>query len=540
MDTTQDPATNSRSTIPDFNSQRKSLRDSLMRDINNSRESVYREYSANNNSQHFNDQREQLRGRRRVERENKPKRKRDSSDPGIRRSINQVVLNGGLFDGAQERTKFFITITKAEESEENFADLNFKTRLDSIRNVIKSGNVIKSARRFQMKKFKKRTDTTYQVEVCLETDEDMQKLLAVTKLADCEVKIKENIGKNTIKGVIIDHDLDLGDMDNKALLNAITTPGVKDIERYGKSKVISISFGGQTKPERVGFWNELSLKVKDPIPPPDRCFKCQVYGHMSRSCRNDYACYKCAHKYVDKAEHTPKDCKAQLRCVNCDGAHMAGNKTCPIHQVEMKLARICSEQKISREEAKRKYPNGVMPKFSGAVRRQRQTPSVESQEQVQREDNTREEATMEWRRQQEAAMKDMQEQMRAQQESFKKLQLRVTTQDNLIKTLRESVDQKDKEIAELKNENELLIVKNDRLQVSSNKTMNDEINSLKEKLKKSADQIKQLGNTNADLQKQLRGQYKLPPEGAGNLPNSSGNPKSLANPNKNITTTRRR
>ena len=206
----------------------------------------------------------------------------------------------------------------------------------------------------------------------------------------------------------------------------------------------------------------------------------------------------------------------------------------------MKLARICSEQKINREEAKRKYPNGVMPKFSGAVRRQRQTPSVESQEQVQREDNTREEATMEWRRQQEAAMKDMQEQMRAQQESFKKLQLRVTTQDNLIKTLRESVDQKDKEIAELKNENELLIVKNDRLQVSSNKTMNDEINSLKEKLKKSADQIKQLGNTNADLQKQLRGQYKLPPEGAGNLPNSSGNPKSLVNPNKNITTTRRR
>ena len=98
MDTTQDPANNSRSMIPDFDSQRKSLKDSLMKDIDDSRESVYREYNANNNSQHFNDQREQLRGRRRVE--NKPKKKRDHSDPGIRRSINQVMLNGGLFDGA--------------------------------------------------------------------------------------------------------------------------------------------------------------------------------------------------------------------------------------------------------------------------------------------------------------------------------------------------------------------------------------------------------------------------------------------------------
>ena len=221
-----------------------------------------------------------------------------------------------------------------------------------------------------MKKFSfknKKQENEYKLSVCLDTEEDMEKLLKLKVIAGCKVIGEENTAKNCIKGLIIDHEDELVGLDKDELFEALTSDGVKEIVRYGSSKVIEISFGGQTKPDRVYFWENLSFPVEPYIDPPTRCFKCQEYGHMSRTCRKDYACYKCGLVYAEKSQHNPKECNEEVCCVNCKGSHYAGFKTCPVRKLEKKWASICFHHNINRKEAKERYPNGEAPKYSGAV-----------------------------------------------------------------------------------------------------------------------------------------------------------------------------
>ena len=110
-------------------------------------------------------------------------------------------------------------------------------------------------------------------------------------------------------------------MSDDELKEAVTSPGVQKIKRFGeKGKAIGIHFSGQAIPEHVLFWGELSFPVKKYAPPPTKCFRCQGYGHVSRTCRGLYTCYKCAFQYEKKDEHDTKECKPNKedeKCINC-------------------------------------------------------------------------------------------------------------------------------------------------------------------------------------------------------------------------------
>ena len=290
------------------------------------------------------------------------KRSRTSSESRASKKTVYEEAKSMLFSGAEARNKYYLFIKKGAEEETNFADLNFKQRLDTLRPIVK---------KFKMKKFRfwNKQVPEYKLGVCVDSVDDMNKLLEIKTIAGCAVIVEENIAKNSIKGLIIDHEDDLIGMDKEALLDAVSSDGVKEIVRYGNSKVIEVSFGGQTKPKDIHFWNELVFPVEDYIEPPTRCFKCQQYGHMSRTCRNDYACYNCGVVYTEKSQHVPRECAKEKRCVNCKGTHASGFKKCEIHKLEMKWASICFNQKIGRSEAKERYPTGVVPKYSGAIER---------------------------------------------------------------------------------------------------------------------------------------------------------------------------
>lgn len=280
-----------------------------------------------------------------------------------KRSRNEYEVARTLFSGAEARSNYYMFFKKPEGEDDNFADLNYKKRLDALRAALGHNN-------FTMKKFSfknKKQETEYKLSICLDTEEDMEKLLNLKVIASCQVIGEENTTKNCIKGLIIDHENELVGMDKDELYEAITSDGVKEIVRYGSSKVIEISFGGQTKPDRVYFWEKLSFPVEPYIDPPTRCFKCQEYGHMNRTCRKDYACYKCGLVYTEKSQHNPKECEEQVCCVNCKGSHYAGFKKCPVHMLEKKWASICFHHNINRKEAKERYPDGEAPKYSGAV-----------------------------------------------------------------------------------------------------------------------------------------------------------------------------
>ena len=68
---------------------------------------------------------------------------------------------------------------------------------------------------------------------------------------------------------------------------------------------------------KVQIWNTSNL---------NQCYKCLKFGHNSTKCTKDQVCPLC------NGKHTLKQCtnRQSLKCANCNGAHTAFSKQCPI------------------------------------------------------------------------------------------------------------------------------------------------------------------------------------------------------------------
>ena len=428
--------------------------------------------------------------------------------------LDTANITGSMFAGASAAVYYYVIIQHRPESattdpgvrQDKFADLNYIERLKAIKAALNiPANGPGSLKRIVMKKFKRRDETSYKVEVRVEDSNDMSTLLPLTEMAGCPIKVTENINKNTVKGIIIDFDEELKGLSNQQLLKAADHPGLREVYRYGTSKVYKVSFSGQEKPFNLTFWKELSFKVKKYYDPPTRCFKCQQYGHMSRSCRNSYACDKCALKYDEVTQHTPKECTLDKKCVNCAGAHQAGSKDCEVHKLQKKWSEISQDQNIKVVEAKRRYPEGKVPTFASAVQsanftaevfsgtsRTKTIPVVESDQREEKDEDQKEKEKelQEWRKQQETLMKQMQERLAAQEEESAKAKILLDQQGTLIKKLQEEVSKKDDQIKDLTEEKERLLVKIDQLSVDANKVLAEDVKRLKAQLKEKEEELK--------------------------------------------------
>lgn len=59
---------------------------------------------------------------------------------------------------------------------------------------------------------------------------------------------------------------------------------------------------------------------------PRACHQCQQFGHIKRVCKNPPKCSKCGQ---GGHEH----CESEiLKCANCQGDHMAMDKSCPVYR----------------------------------------------------------------------------------------------------------------------------------------------------------------------------------------------------------------
>ena len=88
----------------------------------------------------------------------------------------------------------------------------------------------------------------------------------------------------------------------------------------------------------------MCFSVREYVPPPMRCYKCQRYGHIATFCKGKQRFVKCGgdHEY-DKCESDVK------KCSNCGGGHTAAYGGCPVRkravvvqQVRAEKAKICS------------------------------------------------------------------------------------------------------------------------------------------------------------------------------------------------------
>ena len=67
---------------------------------------------------------------------------------------------------------------------------------------------------------------------------------------------------------------------------------------------------------KVGYTME---RVKQYIPNPLRCYKCQKYGHHEDNCREREVCRKCGQQNPD--QHI-KYCLFPCKCVKCGSDHL--------------------------------------------------------------------------------------------------------------------------------------------------------------------------------------------------------------------------
>ena len=439
-----------------------------------------------------------------------------------RKTFDTANIAGSMFAGASAAIYYYVIIQHREESattdsggtsanesgvkQDKFADLNYIERLNAVKAALKiPANGTGSLKSIVMKKFKRRDETSYKVEVRVEDSKDMSTLLPLTEMAGCPIKVTENINKNTVKGIVIDFDEELKGLSNQQLLKAADHPGLREVYRYGDSKVYKVSFSGQEKPLNLTFWKELSFKVKKYYDPPTRCYKCQQYGHMSRSCRNSYACDKCALIYDEVNQHTPKECTLDMKCVNCAGAHKAGSRDCEEHKLQKKWSEISQDQNIKVVEAKRKYPEGKVPTFASAVQsanftaarfpntiRTKPVPVVESdqREEKDKDQEDKDKELQDWRKQQETLMKQMQARLTAQETESAKAKVELEQQGTLIKKLQEEVSRKDDQIKVLTEENERLLVKIDQMSVNANKVLAEDVKRLKAQLQEKEEELK--------------------------------------------------
>lgn len=157
---------------------------------------------------------------------------------------------------------------------------------------------------------------------------------------------------NQTKGVITCRDLLNCPVDE--IVEELKEIGVVDAKRITTRKnnqiedtaSVILTFERQTLPDRLklAFY---SLSVRPYIPAPMRCFRCQIFGHLSASCVKQPVCI------CGNPVHSGSPCQPPIKCINCKGDHSAISRDCPVFKLEQDIKYVQTIKKISYFDAKR-------------------------------------------------------------------------------------------------------------------------------------------------------------------------------------------
>jgi hypothetical protein len=95
----------------------------------------------------------------------------------------------------------------------------------------------------------------------------------------------------------------------------------------------------------------LVFRVKDYIPRPTRCTRCNSFSHRQHQCVQKARCVRC-----DSENHTYDTCPALqkpelLKCKNCGGAHSAAFPGCPAFVEQQRILKLKTKQHMSYRDA---------------------------------------------------------------------------------------------------------------------------------------------------------------------------------------------
>ena len=173
----------------------------------------------------------------------------------------------------------------------------------------------------------------------------------------CPVEIAYHLNLNFCKATIFDKNLI--NVSDQEILDDLKNQGVVQIYKFlNKEKQpsgsILLTFDMFEVPKRVDIaW--YSVSTREFFPNPMRCRNCQKLGHTQKRCKGNPICQNC--NLPDHSE--PKTDCSRIMCANCLKEHPSSSTECPSYQMEKKILKIKTINKISMGQARRKYADLV-------------------------------------------------------------------------------------------------------------------------------------------------------------------------------------
>ena len=167
---------------------------------------------------------------------------------------------------------------------------------------------------------------------------------------------------NFTKGVIYHPELQYSNKEE--VKQELADQGVVEATPLGRRGAYLLKFKKSVLPPavKVGY---LVLNVKQFIPNPLRCYKCQRYGHGSRNCtRSVDTCDNCGDD-----GHTRMECNEEPYCINCKGPHPSSSPKCPMWLKEKEVSRIRVERDVTFSEARRIVNTSAASSYASVARK---------------------------------------------------------------------------------------------------------------------------------------------------------------------------
>ena len=302
-----------------------------------------------------------------------------------------------------------------------------------------------------------------------------RKLLDTKFLGNIPVVVEVNKNRNTSRGVILCSQLNSEPIPD--LINYLSAYGVEDIYAPTKrddtrSGIYFLTFATPIPPKKVKVGYHIATVRAQK---PRQCFKCYKFGHGKNSCRNKDVCSKCSsseHRHTECTESTPK-------CPNCDQAHDALNKKCPVYDFESKVLEHIFETGTSLYQARQHCLrcNPALVSSTPALTKMRNAMSESSAERVKTtgptsgpcqipnpNENTPDTGDLQipphLRKQnnilhdiikgQSEQIKEQQEQIKEQQELIKKQQTQIDQQLTIMEENKKDIDELKRAILDVK------------------------------------------------------------------------------------------
>lgn len=182
-------------------------------------------------------------------------------------------------------------------------------------------------------------------------------IMKLKSLDGCEVRVEVHDKLNRVKGTI--YYQNRPNYTDEQLLKELERFDVIEIYRTKRkmnnilinSDIYIITFRNNYIPIEINIgWTK--CKVREYIPRPRRCFKCQKFGHGSRTCRSETdICVNCG---GDRGKNHQQPCTEETKCANCGQNHQASSMRCSKYLIEAEIISTQVKEKLRYIEAKRK------------------------------------------------------------------------------------------------------------------------------------------------------------------------------------------